>query len=288
MGGLLSLLTDIDDPRPMGISLSDHLAGMVACNGILAALNARHATGRGQRVDTSLLEATVSFVGENAARFFEAGSVPSRATRTHLAQVFAFVDGDGKPFVIHLSSPREVLERRAARRRAARMANRPAVQRAQGAHPQLRPTARRIERHLPHGVARPLARPSRTRGCSLGSVVRPRRSVQRPAGREDGAARPRGASATSARSIWSATACGCRRPLRRSTARRRTSGKTTPNCSASRTKAPSGDQYAIIGTGASRFFPAAPASARRFHVIRGDSPPPADFRQWPACPRPKC
>jgi crotonobetainyl-CoA:carnitine CoA-transferase CaiB-like acyl-CoA transferase len=105
VGGLLSLLTDMDNPQPMGISLSDHLAGMVACNGILAALNARHATGRGQRVDTSLLEATLSFVGENAARFFWDGSVPSRATRTHLAQVFAFVDGNGKPFVIHLSSP---------------------------------------------------------------------------------------------------------------------------------------------------------------------------------------
>ena len=30
---------------------------------------------------------------------------PDRATRTHTAQVYAFVAGDGKPFVIHLSSP---------------------------------------------------------------------------------------------------------------------------------------------------------------------------------------
>jgi crotonobetainyl-CoA:carnitine CoA-transferase CaiB-like acyl-CoA transferase len=105
MGGLLSVLTDMDQPKPMGISFSDHLAGMVAANGILAALQARHRTGRGQRVDTSLLEATVSFIGENAARFFENGATPNRATRTHTAQVYAFVAGDGKPFVIHLSSP---------------------------------------------------------------------------------------------------------------------------------------------------------------------------------------
>jgi formyl-CoA transferase len=78
---------------------------MVACNGILAALHARERTGKGQRVDTSLLEATVSFIGENAARHFENGEVPGRATRTHTAQVYAFVAGDGKPFVIHLSSP---------------------------------------------------------------------------------------------------------------------------------------------------------------------------------------
>jgi crotonobetainyl-CoA:carnitine CoA-transferase CaiB-like acyl-CoA transferase len=105
LSGLLSLLTDLDHPRPMGISLSDHLAGMVACNGILGALVARGRTGKGQRVDTSLLEATVSFCGENAARFFENRKVPNRATRTHQAQVYAFVAGDGKPFVVHLSSP---------------------------------------------------------------------------------------------------------------------------------------------------------------------------------------
>jgi crotonobetainyl-CoA:carnitine CoA-transferase CaiB-like acyl-CoA transferase len=105
MSGLLSLLTDLDDPRPMGISLSDHLAGITACNGVLGALIARGRTGKGQRVDTSLLEATVSFCGENAARFFDNGKVPDRATRTHQAQVYAFIAADGKPFVIHLSTP---------------------------------------------------------------------------------------------------------------------------------------------------------------------------------------
>lgn len=103
--GLMSLLTDLDNPRPMGVSLSDHLSGMVAAQGILAALLARATTGRGQRVDTSLLEATLSFCGENAAHYFDNGKVPSRATRTHRAQVYAFVAGDGKPFVVHLSSP---------------------------------------------------------------------------------------------------------------------------------------------------------------------------------------
>ena len=105
VGGLLSLLTDLDRPLPMGISLSDHLSGITACNGILAALVARGRSGKGQRVDTSLLEATVSFCGENAARFFENGKVPNRATRTHQAQVYAFAAADGKPFVLHLSTP---------------------------------------------------------------------------------------------------------------------------------------------------------------------------------------
>ena len=106
MSGLLSLLTEMNDPKPMGISLSDHLAGIFACYGVLAALLARERTGRGQHVETSLLESSIAFLAENAANFFEGnGKSPSRSTRTHQAQVFTFVAADGKPFVVHLSSP---------------------------------------------------------------------------------------------------------------------------------------------------------------------------------------
>ena len=105
MAGLLGLLTDFENPQPMGVSISDHLAGMVAFNGIMAALYARTRSNRGQRVDTSLLEATVSFIGENATRYLSERKNPTRATRTFTAQVFAFVDIHGKPFVLHLSSP---------------------------------------------------------------------------------------------------------------------------------------------------------------------------------------
>ncbi|MBT5047822.1 MAG: CoA transferase [Rhodospirillaceae bacterium] len=105
MGALLSVLTDLDDPKPMGVSLSDHLTGIMAAYGILGAICARERTGRGQRVETSLLSSTLSFLGENAARYFEEGDIPKRKTRTQTAAVFAFVAGDDKPFVIHLSSP---------------------------------------------------------------------------------------------------------------------------------------------------------------------------------------
>jgi len=87
------------------VSLSDHLAGTFAAYGVLAALMARTTSGRGQKVETSLLQATLAFLGENAATFFEDGRVPSRATRCQRAQVFAFTAGDGLPFVVHLSSP---------------------------------------------------------------------------------------------------------------------------------------------------------------------------------------
>ena len=81
MSGLLAVLTDRNAPQPMGVSLSDHLAGTFAAYGILAALLARATSGRGQKVETSLLQATLSFLGENASNYFEDGRVPTRATR---------------------------------------------------------------------------------------------------------------------------------------------------------------------------------------------------------------
>ena len=103
--GLLSLLTDPGKPQGMGISFSDHLTGMYACYGVLSALMNRMLSGEGQHVETSLLRASVSFVGENAARYFETGHVPRRKHRTTTAGVFAFEDRDGLAFVLHMSSP---------------------------------------------------------------------------------------------------------------------------------------------------------------------------------------
>ena len=103
--GLLSMLTDPGKPQGMGISFSDHLTGMYACYGVLGALMNRSLTGLGQHVETSLLRASVSFVSENAARYFETGHVPRRKHRTTTAGVFAFEDKDGLPFVLHMSSP---------------------------------------------------------------------------------------------------------------------------------------------------------------------------------------
>ncbi len=110
MSGLLSLTTDINAPQPVGISFSDHLGGLFGAYGVLAALAARERTGEGQRVDTSLLQASLAFIGESMTRYLASGEVPLRETRVRSAQVFAFKDRDGKPFVIHLSSPTKFWE----------------------------------------------------------------------------------------------------------------------------------------------------------------------------------
>lgn len=107
MGGLMSVLTDIDNPKGMGASLSDLLTGLYACYAVQGALIGRERKGIGQKVETSLLQATVAFGAENAVRYLASGLVPNRNTRVHMAQVYAFSAGDGMPFVIHLSSPQK-------------------------------------------------------------------------------------------------------------------------------------------------------------------------------------
>lgn len=105
LSGLLSLFVEPDDPRPMGPTLSDTLTGLFAAYGILAALQGRERTGRGQLVETSLLQATMGFMHEPFASYFGSGKASDAFDRPRASQVYAFVCGDGRPIAIHLSSP---------------------------------------------------------------------------------------------------------------------------------------------------------------------------------------
>jgi len=105
MSGLLSLLSDPNEPKVMGMAVSDYVTGLSAGYGILAALLARANSGVGCRVETSLLQATLSFIGETAAGYLRTGNVPNRMARVKNAHAFALVCQDGKPLAIHCSVP---------------------------------------------------------------------------------------------------------------------------------------------------------------------------------------
>lgn len=105
ISGLLSAFVDPADPEPLNVSLADHLAGIYAGYGILAALQARERTGVGQLVETSLLQSSVAFLAEYASTYFDSGVIPTKGARARGAVAWTFVAGDGKPFVVHLSSP---------------------------------------------------------------------------------------------------------------------------------------------------------------------------------------
>ena len=63
-------------PVKMGLSVADIGAGMLATIGILMAVEARHRTGRGQRVDTSLLEGQMAMLSYHLTSHFATGKVP--------------------------------------------------------------------------------------------------------------------------------------------------------------------------------------------------------------------
>jgi crotonobetainyl-CoA:carnitine CoA-transferase CaiB-like acyl-CoA transferase len=63
-------------PVKMGISVADIGAGMLGTIGVMMAIEARHRTGRGQRVDTSLLEGQMAMLAHFITRYFASGEVP--------------------------------------------------------------------------------------------------------------------------------------------------------------------------------------------------------------------
>jgi crotonobetainyl-CoA:carnitine CoA-transferase CaiB-like acyl-CoA transferase len=105
MSGLLGLLADPDEPKIMGVALSDYITGFSAAYGILSGLMARQASGKGLKVETSLLQATLSFIGETAAGYFATGTIPNRIARVKNGHAFAFVTKDNLPLAIHCSVP---------------------------------------------------------------------------------------------------------------------------------------------------------------------------------------
>ena len=98
MSGFMSV-TGYPDRMPLraGISIADSIAGMYAAYGILLAVIARHRTGRGQEVNTSLLEGLISHLSYHAGRYLGLGEVPGPQGNDHpmLSPYGAFKAQDG-------------------------------------------------------------------------------------------------------------------------------------------------------------------------------------------------
>ena len=84
-------------PTKMGTSIADMVAGMMLSQGILAALNARHASGRGQHVKVSMLEALASLLTYQAGTYYATGEAPKRRGNAHpsIVPYETFEAGDG-------------------------------------------------------------------------------------------------------------------------------------------------------------------------------------------------
>ncbi len=102
MSGLMSVTgTAESGPMRVGIAICDLLAGVCSAQGVLLALEARHRTGRGQRVETSLLESILSILSWSAGIYFDSGKTPGPAGNHHpLSSPHGVFHASDRPFNI--------------------------------------------------------------------------------------------------------------------------------------------------------------------------------------------
>ena len=77
MGGIMSITGEPGQaPVRVGSSIGDITAGIFGTVGILAAVEARHTTGEGQKVDVAMLDCQVAILENAIARYLVNGEVP--------------------------------------------------------------------------------------------------------------------------------------------------------------------------------------------------------------------
>jgi crotonobetainyl-CoA:carnitine CoA-transferase CaiB-like acyl-CoA transferase len=83
-GGLMSLTGNPEGPPlKAGVGIADLMCGMYAVVGILAAVQARHASGRGQHIDLALMDAQVAMLVNQGVAHLVDGQVPPRRGNDH-------------------------------------------------------------------------------------------------------------------------------------------------------------------------------------------------------------
>ncbi len=97
-GGLMSITGPEDgEPYKVGVAIADITAGLFACNAILAALFERERSGKGQRIDISLLDSQIAWLANVASNYLVSGEVPRRYGNAHPNivpyQIFRASDG---------------------------------------------------------------------------------------------------------------------------------------------------------------------------------------------------
>jgi succinate---hydroxymethylglutarate CoA-transferase len=86
--GLMSICGEPDGPpTKYGVAIVDVCTGMLACNAILAALNARHGSGRGQKVEVSLFESALHMLANVASNVLVSGRGGGRFGNGHASIV---------------------------------------------------------------------------------------------------------------------------------------------------------------------------------------------------------
>jgi itaconate CoA-transferase len=107
--GVLSVTGTADTPSKVGISVADIATGMYAYSGILTALYQREKSGKGTRIEVTLLEALAEWMGYPLYYTHFGGTAPKRTGPDHATIVpyGRYQTRDGKSIMLGLQNERE-------------------------------------------------------------------------------------------------------------------------------------------------------------------------------------
>ena len=206
-------VTGEPDGRPLkvGAALIDLVCGLLAANGIQAALVERERTGRGRHVEVSLMDSALASLLNQGSAWVSGGAVPSgAATATRASSPYETYEAADRPFAVAVGNDRLF----ARLCEAVGLPDLPADERFASNEARVENVdalAERARGRLPHAAGRALGRVLRARGRP-GRADQPRRRGVR-AGRRRSAC-SRSTSRTASR--WSRRRCGSTASARRS------------------------------------------------------------------------
>ena len=107
--GVMSVTGTPDTPSKVGISIADIATGMYAYSGILSALYQREKSGKGTRIEVTMLEALAEWMGYPLYYTHFGGTAPARTGPNHATIVpyGRYETGDGKSIMLGLQNERE-------------------------------------------------------------------------------------------------------------------------------------------------------------------------------------
>ena len=109
MGGIMSVTGEPDgEPMKSGVAVADLFAGQNAVIAILAALQARQHTGKGQHLDISLFDSQLGWLANVASNYLISGNLPKRYGNAHanIVPYQSFQASDGW-FVVAVGNDRQ-------------------------------------------------------------------------------------------------------------------------------------------------------------------------------------
>jgi len=108
MGGLMHVTGEQDGPPlKVGAAVVDLVCGLLAANGIQAALLERAATGRGRHVEVSLMDSALTALLNQGSAWVSGGVAPARRGNRHPSIVpYETFDAADRPFAVAVGNDR--------------------------------------------------------------------------------------------------------------------------------------------------------------------------------------